>query len=655
MSSKPASHFACSASNFLAQSLRHHNLDGPHLIDFPNKKGGDFPGWCEYIGADNIQFKRLEYRKGTGGFGHESIFLYDMRRDPDALSPLANSKVASHWESLESIEDRVCQVERMANPEAQVNALVCTDAADYITIFKKESSMEGEQLADTRVLLEITFSEWRTLEDVLDICYRISRHPKARHYTLQQFNCFFFSWNLILGLLRSEAGWDVAVVRQHEVVHRAVDGWLQEFAATEGTSNLALVISDVAVMQDPTGPSLGSHCSLTYALSNCFRGQPAIAKLRSAFSSAFWATEQEAAITGAIRHILLEVANETTNLAYDGTGETSLNRLFEREEPLDVPSEWKPDIETEGARLVGEFVNSLIWTHFGAALKHTDQNTTRDEARSRLSLTQRARYSEPALMARLSLLGCKTAWRNTNAISSVGVYGQKQNSFVRAARFLQHAPQQIRKVVEISRPFVSVVGAKLEESAAAGERIEIKGVGDNILNLAPDLNVDQAKLEDEVISQIEWSIGNLAKAHDGCDRKTLRMATLQLLAHLRNKGRELCFVVRPIELWQMCLWYAFADGMVNLVTKVAGGLCMGFEPKYQCKQAVTSSSQRHVILKRELTYSKIEGFIRGRIRHLSETAKKDALGLAEPCQQELERAMSEIWNDRVSWRDCLAN
>ncbi|KAG9080229.1 hypothetical protein FRC06_006916, partial [Ceratobasidium sp. 370] len=486
----------------------------------------------------------------------------------------------------------------------------------------------------------------RTLTDVLDICYRISRHPKARHYTLQQFNCFFLSWNIILGLLRSEAGWEAAIVHQHEVIHRAVDGWLQEFAATEGTSNLALVISDTAIVLDPAEPSLGSHSSLTYAVSDTFRSQSAVEKLRAAFHSVLWATEQEGAITSAVRRILLETADETAHLVYDGTGETSLDKLFEREEPLDVPPEWKPDIQTEGARLVGEFVNSLIWTHFGAALNHSDHTATRDKTRSKLSLAQRARYSEPVLMVRLSLLGCKTAWRNTNAIASVGPYGEKHNSLARMTRVLQHAPRQIKNVVQISRPFLSVVGAKLEKSVAAGERIEIKGIGDNILDLAPDLDVDQAKLEDQVISQIEWSIGNLAKAHDGYDKGTLRMATLQLLAHLRNKGRELCFVVDPIQLWQMCLWYGFADGMINSVAKIAGGLCTGSEPKYQCRQAVTSSSQRHVILKRELTYSKIEVFIRGRIRHLSETAKKDTLRLAEPCQRELERAMSEIWNDR---------
>ncbi|KAG9119762.1 hypothetical protein FRC07_005054 [Ceratobasidium sp. 392] len=566
--------------------------------------------------------------------------------------PPDDSKIAKLWESLESgLEDRICQVERMADQNAQINALVRADAADYINIIKKGSKMENDQLANTRVILEITFPEGRTrtLADVLDICYGISRHPKARYYTLQQYNCFFFSWNIILGLLRTEAAWSATIGHQRAVVHKAVDEWLQEFAAAEGASNLALVISSSAHV----GPISGSHLSLTQAISNYFDSQPALRQFQTAFDSVLWASEQEDAITGVVRKILRDAADETAKLVHDGTGEESLDNLFKREKPLGVPSDWQPDIETEGARLVGEFVNSLIWTHFRAALNHGSQAVQKEEFRSKLSLSQRARLSNPVLMTRLSLLGCKTAWRNTNAIASVNVYGKKHSSLLHVARVIQHAPTQFWNTAKISRPFVSVVGTKLRKSAAAGEPIKIKGVGDNILNLAPDLNVDQAKLEDQVISQIERSISSLAAAHHGYNRDTLRMAALQLLTHLRNKGRELRFGVDPLELWQMCLWYAFADGMINSVTKLAAGLCTGAEPKYQCQQAITSSTKRSVLLKRELNYSKVESFIRGRIRHLSETAKPDALCLAEPCQRELEIAMSEIWKDRRSWRECL--
>ncbi|KAG9101310.1 hypothetical protein FS749_008030 [Ceratobasidium sp. UAMH 11750] len=651
MSWDRTSRYASTSSNFLVRPFRGHPLDGRHLIDFTDKLGGDFTGWCS-IWADVIQFGRLQYCKKNTGVEHEFICLHELRRNPNHPFPPAQLTEKNLWESLESgPEDRVCVVERMANPDTPVDALVRADAADYINIFRKESEEVKEQLADSSVILEVSFSEEHTLADVLDICYRISRHSKAQYYTLQQYNCFFFSWNIILGLLRSNAGWGTTVARQFGAIHSAVDGWLQELAATEGMSNLALVVAGTGSIQ---GPRPGSHSSLTHFVSKHFSSESYLQELRGAFQSALWTAEQEDVIRGIIRRMLDKVADKTTNLLTDGTGETSLNGLMLREDPLGVPPDWEKSISAEQGRLFGEFVNSVVWPHFQAALESGSQTATRGDSRSNLSLGQKARYSQPVLMARLSPLGCKTAWRNARAEASGHDLGGKLNSFLHLAKTLQHTPKQMRNIAQISGSFVSLVGAELEKSAAAGQPIKIKGVGDNLLELVRDLSIDPSGLEDQVVSELEWSIKNMVAAHEGCDHHTLRLATLQLLLNLKNKGEELKFYVDISQIWRIGLWFCLGKGIVGSVSQVTRGLCTGAEPKYRCQQAVTVSKKKFVVLrKRELTYSEIQLFILGRVKELSERANKDTLRLAETCQQEIEQAMSEIWKDRESWKDHL--
>ncbi|KAG8744384.1 hypothetical protein FRC10_010271 [Ceratobasidium sp. 414] len=649
MSWDRTSRYASTSSNFSVRPFRGHPLDGRHLIDFTNKKGGDFIGWCN-TWADVIQFKRLQYRKENTGVEHEFICLYEMCRNLNLPFPTPQSDEKNLWESLESgPEDRVCLVERMANPDTPVDALVRADAADYINIFRKESEEAKEQLADTSVIMEITFSTGRTLTDVLDICYRISRHSKAKYYTLQQYNCFFFSWNIILGLMRSEANWGATVAGQFGAIHGAVDSWLQELAATEGMSNLALVMAGAGSIQYPRP---GSHSSLTDTVSKYLSSESHLQELRAAFQSALWTTEQEGAIKSIIDRTLADVADQTTDLITDGTGESSLDGLLLREDPIGVPPGWEKTIGTEQGRLFGEFINSVVWPHFQAALESNSQTARSDDSRSNLSLGQRARYSQPVLMARLSPLGCKTAWRNARAEASGNDLSGMLGSFLHLAKTLQHTPKQMRNVAQISGSFVSLVAAELEKSAVAGQPIKIQGIGDNMLELVRDLNIDPSGLEGEVVSQFEWSIKNMAAAHEGCDHGTLRLATLQLLLHLKDKGRELRFYPDTRQIWRICLWYCLGKGIINLVAQVAGGLCVDAEPKYRCQQAVTVSKKKFVVLKkRELSYSEIQVFVLGRIKELSERANKDTLRLAESCQQELEKAMSEIWKDQRSWKE----
>ncbi|KAG9120790.1 hypothetical protein FRC07_003573 [Ceratobasidium sp. 392] len=647
----PASHRACSASNLIAGYLLGHPLDGRRLIDFKHNKTGVFLPWCKKW-ADGIQFKRLEYRKAHKSVRHQFICLQDLRYNPQMPLPQDKSDEENLWPSLGSrLEDRICQIERMANPEGQVNAIFRTSAADYLNIFKKGSDDEQRELGNTSVLLDITFPEYVDLSLALNICYRISCHPQACDYTLQQYNCYFFCWNIILGLIRFQANWGATLSNQYEsIVVRAVDDWLQaQLADLNESPNLAIVVSGASVVQGTSSPL---KPSLTQTVSRCFRNRDSLQGLKSALSSVLWTSEQEGAIHDVVSRILNEVADHTTNLVSNCTGELSIDDLFRRDAtkyPLAVPQDWLHDIQREDDRAFNTFVNSLMWPMFAAALESKSKGILRDESRSQLSSMQKLRYSDPVLKARLSTLGYRTAWRNASASTS-----SDNSAPLRLLNAIIQMPRQLKNVSDISGPFVSIIAAELERRAAANSPMEIEGDGSHLLQLMVDMDVDYSGIEAQVVSQIEWSIKNIAQNHPGCDPSTLRLAALQLLMRLRQRGEAVKFYVNPRQTWRACLWYSLGHGITESLADVVGSQCASSEYKYQCQRLVTVSAKKFHVLKRcQLGYAEIQEFVRGRIQRLNEKLRKEELGSAESWLQGIERTMTVIWNDKRTWKDAL--
>lgn len=64
--------------------------------------------------------------------------------------------------------------------------------ADYLDALNRESE----------VLLEVNFQEEVDLMHVLEICYNIQKDDRARTYTLQRYNCYFFCWCVLTVLTR---------------------------------------------------------------------------------------------------------------------------------------------------------------------------------------------------------------------------------------------------------------------------------------------------------------------------------------------------------------------------------------------------------------------------------------------------------------------
>ncbi|KAG8725393.1 hypothetical protein FRC09_000034 [Ceratobasidium sp. 395] len=567
--------------------------------------------------------------------------------------PEDDSEKGYLWDSLGTgLETLICTVERMADPDAQVTAIVRASAADYINFFRQGSYLEKKELHDTSVLLEITFPEYVNLSHVLDICYRISCHPKACDFTLQQFNSKFFCSNIILGLLRPQAKWDVALSEQYEAIMcQAVDDWLQQLVATESSTNLALVVSSTTITtpDSSSNPSL----SLSQTISECFRSQDSLCDFQQGVRSALWTSEQEGALRGVISQILNKVTDRTTSLVSNGTGESSIEDLFRRDpiiHPLDVPQDWQEDIQREDHHSFKTLINSAMWPVHEATLKGREKAVSRGQVRSKLSTVQRPRYLEPVLKARLLGLRCKAAWRRASASTA------DDQTPLRILNTVLRMPRQIHNISKVSGPSVLNVAAELEQRATDNNPMKIEGDGPHRLQLVVDMNADYSGLEPQVVSQIEQSIRNMVQNHPGYDSDTLRMATLQLLMCLRKRGENIKLHHDPKLTWRLCLWYSLGSGITKSLAEVVENRCASSEPKYECRQLMTVSANKFLVLRHcQLSYSQIQTFILGRMKPVGEVFKKDKLGSLELWKKEIKTVMSTIWNDKRTWKDALVN
>ncbi|KAF8594609.1 hypothetical protein BDV93DRAFT_565238 [Ceratobasidium sp. AG-I] len=187
-----------------------------------------FPGGWENKDSDvfrwyNSQphkfFQKIQYYKERQGVGHEFIVL-----------PLKNSDGAPN-------ADWFCRLERMADQEHQLGAIATngTDAFDYIHASESDPlrpryeynlatcpSEEQMHRPSPEKIAEIDLSHDFDLMDVLAICSAIHEHPKARRYTLQQYNCYFFCWAILLLLSRRSANWENVVQRQMVKVRTSI-------------------------------------------------------------------------------------------------------------------------------------------------------------------------------------------------------------------------------------------------------------------------------------------------------------------------------------------------------------------------------------------------------------------------------------------------
>ncbi|CAE6480811.1 unnamed protein product [Rhizoctonia solani] len=166
------------------------------------------------------QFQSIEYRKYLDGVQHEYILV--LLQDDDGHP--VNS---------------CCRLERVADPAHRVEAIDSsgTSAFDFV------QTVDYESCKASKLIAHITFPRAFNLLDILGICYGIQSHHKAKRYTLQQFNCYFFSWTVILCLARRAADWESIICDNIKKVQESIINHVDNIRSPDNLTAWALIFS----------------------------------------------------------------------------------------------------------------------------------------------------------------------------------------------------------------------------------------------------------------------------------------------------------------------------------------------------------------------------------------------------------------------------
>ncbi|CAE7102275.1 unnamed protein product, partial [Rhizoctonia solani] len=187
---------APSANPSLASASSLCNSDKERLlIEFPLPLNS---GW--YAQQKCTRFRTFEHRKERRGVRHEFILL-------------------------KLLDDSVCRVERMGDPNARFDAIRPQGSIAYdIAQSFRPDEMDKACLGTSDIIAEVTLPYNFDIMDVLKICRAIHEGEKTRKYTLQVYNCWFFSLAIQVCLVRMISGWESSELLEgwHSHVYEAI-------------------------------------------------------------------------------------------------------------------------------------------------------------------------------------------------------------------------------------------------------------------------------------------------------------------------------------------------------------------------------------------------------------------------------------------------
>ncbi|EUC61192.1 hypothetical protein RSOL_387020, partial [Rhizoctonia solani AG-3 Rhs1AP] len=239
------------------------------------------------------RFRTIQYRKERTGVGHEFILLL-LQRDPGGDV------------------DCYCRVERVGDAEhlAQVVCIDGTIAEDYIHAIPLSDARSANLTDNSDAVAEITLPQTFMLRNVLAICYVISNHYRAKRYTLQQYNCYFFSWTVILALGRACMNWDTSASIPEHVSN--IHDRIMESIYDQGPARFHSVVYIVS------NNTLASHENeehpLDQAISAWLCSSGLADSIATALKGVLWADRLHFRLIEAISGELQELASKSVNL-----------------------------------------------------------------------------------------------------------------------------------------------------------------------------------------------------------------------------------------------------------------------------------------------------------------------------------------------------
>ncbi|CAE6439920.1 unnamed protein product [Rhizoctonia solani] len=172
------------SANKVVGSSKGHSQE-PHRIGFPDGwRKGSTEDW--YASQPSTRFTQLQYRKEhKKPWEHEYIVV-------------------------ELDNGTVCRFDRRAHAETLIDAFTSQglDAEDTAHVIHKSDKKHYSEINnDSDLVLRIHFPDGQDILSILSVCYGIQRDRETECYSLIRYNCYFFSWMIVVALARRTVDW----------------------------------------------------------------------------------------------------------------------------------------------------------------------------------------------------------------------------------------------------------------------------------------------------------------------------------------------------------------------------------------------------------------------------------------------------------------
>ena len=218
-------------SNALIASSRALFFEGPFLLDFAS-------GWAR---GPVIEWYDRRRRKGS-----TLTQKLQLRRDP--LAPYYHEYIVVFTQ-----DGHTYRIDRRPDTDAPFDTIMKAGCKPYDTIQTIGSRSLSELEKSSNCVVEL---RWRgklkiDLLFVLSICFALRQDQRAKHYTLQRYNCYFLSWTIIMVAVRQAAAWGA----------RLSDVLSEPFLQIERLANhrVARAVSPALSQQGVDTGALGRH------------------------------------------------------------------------------------------------------------------------------------------------------------------------------------------------------------------------------------------------------------------------------------------------------------------------------------------------------------------------------------------------------------
>ncbi|CCO30966.1 hypothetical protein BN14_05000 [Rhizoctonia solani AG-1 IB] len=431
--------------------------------------------------------------------------------------------------------NRFCRIERMADPhyKDRTHAIGTrgTDAHDYIQVFDRDSDEYRDLDEKSFVVASIDYPRTLDLYHVLAICWGMGSNTKTQRYTLQQFNCYFFSWTIVLCLARYAAGWELAYRGCIEKIQTEI---LNSVKSSDSTTQakLLLILSKIQGSDDEESQR---QLSLIESLKVELGSKGFTSAMGESISSMLWEENGPNFVRTALRGRLKALADTTVNLLAGGLGIYSSLPLLRQRRQTSSRSVHRYSLEA------AKIFHKDAWNQAPGHVKElrrriANERPSGDDAGARKSLAQRIGASRGMIMAIVPIFvsqyGYQGAYLAARADDRIWRHDGKDRT-IRKILFvtntIRHLPHHIIYAAKVGRPYTAILAAKVKELNTTFLELGREGIAGMVSELH---NGIQDKYGPRTLQD---TIVELRERNPQWDEQMIRQVIVEIIFELANE------------------------------------------------------------------------------------------------------------------------